>query len=283
MIIGVDHIALSTVDIQKAVRALMNWGYKPCFIDMGSINDPIKGPYLNAREEFHDIAYCQPLSRGVAVELTVHSGRFTGEYDSAYKVIFSGENPGGNRDNTSKEDIENCAVISEAFAGAAQPIRLQAFDTDAYYLNEEREGQDNRVAVKAALSYGSDIEESVDFWGNFGFTKKSSARERWELLEFKNQAFGWGFNLLIAKPRHKISKDNYRIDNAGFNCLAFLTSNIRAEKERLKKKRIETTDIFSFRAGGRLLRICLCRGNNGEPVELIEIDSKGETHEEKIS
>lgn len=282
MIIGVDHIALSAANIHKAVGVLINWGYKPRFIDTGSVNDPAKGPYLNARGELHDIAYCQPLSRGVPVEITSHSGGFNGEYDSAYKVIFSGENPGIDHDNMSEEDIESCAAISEAFAGAARPIRLQAFDTDAYYLNETREGQGDRVAVKAVLSYGPDIEASVAFWGNFGFTKKSSAGERWELLEFKNQAFGWGFNLLIAKPRRKISGDNYSIDNAGFNCLAFLTSNIRAEKERLKKTGIETTDIFSFKAGGRLLRICLCRGNNGEPVELIEIDSKGETHEEKI-
>lgn len=282
MIIGVDHIALSAVDIQKAVRALMDWGYKPRFIDTGSINDPVKGPYLNAREELHDIAYCQPLSSGVPVEITVHSGGFTGGNDSAYKVIFSGKDPGIDRDNISEEDIGNCAVISEAFAGAARPIRLQAFDTGAYYLNEGREGQDDRAAVKGALSYGQDIEESVAFWGNFGFAKKSSAKERWELLEFKNHALGWVFNLLIAKPRRKISKDSYKIDNAGFNCLAFLTSNIRAQKQRLEKSGIETTDIFSFKAGGRLLRICLCRGNNGEPVELIEIDSKGEAHEEKI-
>lgn len=282
MIIGVDHIALSAGDIHKAVRVLSNWGYKPRFIDTGLINDPIKDSYLNAREELHDIAYCQPLSRGTPIELTVHSGRFIGKDDSAYKVIFSGENPGSDRDNISKEDIENCDIISEVFGKAAEPIRLREFDTDAYYLNEEREGPDNRVTVTAALSYGSDIEESVDFWGNFGFTKKSSVRERWELLEFKNQALGWGFNLLIAKSQHKVNKDRHRIDNAGFNCLAFLTSNICAEKERLKKKRIETTDIFSFKAGGRLLRICLCRGNNDEPVELIEIDSKGKTHEEKI-
>jgi len=52
MITGIDHIALSATDIDRATGIVAGWGYKPVFINKKLANDPIKGSYLRTKNYF---------------------------------------------------------------------------------------------------------------------------------------------------------------------------------------------------------------------------------------
>lgn len=281
MIIGIDHIALSATDIDKATDVVSKWGYRPIFIDKKLTNDPIKGPYLRTKNLFHDISYCQPILKEIPIELTVHGDRYAdAEEDGCYKVIFSGTNPGCDCDQVSERNSRNCDIIAEAFGSFAKSISLKEFNAAAYHINEKSDEKNRYVSVKAVLSESPSLDDSVDFWLNFGFSLKKAGhaeRENWRLLEFKNHLLPQGFNLLVIKT-DRIRQKIYGIDGAGFNCLAFLTSDISADRKRIEANGVQITEAFSFCAGNNPLRICLCRGPNGEPVELIEIQ-KGRNNE----
>lgn len=278
MIIGIDHIALSVTDIDKAVDIISGWNYEPRFIEKKLVNDPAKTSYLSTKNRFHDIAYCRSLCGGLSIELTAHDREYSQtKEDSAYKIIFSGRNPGSKSDEAAKEDGYICGIIAQALGDPSHSIYLDGFDTAAYYLDYNVDMKDGYVCARAILSETRNLEESVKFWLGLGFSLKRSTRadaDDWRLLEFKNHLSPVGFNLLIRRV-DRIRQRACKIDAAGFNCLAFLTSNVNAERRRLDGDGIESTDIFSFCAGDNRLRICLCRGPDGQPVELIEIERRG--------
>ncbi len=281
MIIGIDHIALSAIDIDRATDIVSRWGYKPIFINKKLANDPIKAPYLHTKNLFHDISYCQPISKGIPIELTVHGDKYAdAEEDGCYKVIFSGINPGCDYNQVPERNRRNCDIIAEAFCSFAKSISLKEFNAAAYHITEKSDEENRYVSVKAVLSESPNLDDSVDFWSNLGFSLKKTGYaegKNWRLLEFKNHLFPRGFDLLVIRADHRRQKI-HGIDGAGFNCLAFLTSNISANRKRIEANGVEITEIFSFCANNNPLRICLCRGPNGEPVELIEIE-KGRSNE----
>lgn len=281
MIVGIDHIALSATDIDRATGIVSRWGYKPIFINKKLANEPAKRPYLRTKNLFHDISYCQPALKGIPIELTVHDNRYTGaEEDGCYEVIFSGINPGRDYDQVPERNSHNCDIIAEAFCSFTRSVSLKEFNAAAYHINEKGYEENRCVSINAILSESPNLDESADFWFNFGFSLKkadSAGGENWRLLEFKNHLLPRGFYLLVIRT-DRIRKKIYGIDGAGFNCLAFLTSNISADRKRIKANGVEITDDFPFCAGNNPLRICLCRGPSGEPVELIEI-GKGRNNE----
>lgn len=74
MIVGIDHIAFSVSDIEKAISEVASWGYHAAFIEKEVINHRAKIPFLREWREKHDIAYCQSkVGDGLAIELTAHA------------------------------------------------------------------------------------------------------------------------------------------------------------------------------------------------------------------
>lgn len=276
MIIGVDHIALSVTDIDKATDLVSRWGYRPKFINRRLINSPIKTPYLREKKRFHDISYCQPLSPGLAVELTAHGRKFIiGEETGPYKIVMRGKNPGAYLDNAAEHHLKNCGVLTDVFGSRAAPIRLPEFKTICYYINE---GSSACAVIRCILIETFDLDKSAEFWAKFGFFEKgvcaAGQNGKWRLLEFKNYMLPWGLNLVLVKTKRSPASRIYQLDKPGFTCLAFITTDIFTQRRRLEGKKIDVTEISSIEAGGRSLKICLCANPDGGSLELIQIDKE---------
>lgn len=273
MIIGVDHIALSTSDIDKAIKAIEAWGYRPKFVDRNLPNDAVKVPYLENPDKFHDISFCQLLIPNPAIELTAYRGRVEVNEDSPFKAVFSGKNPDRGEVRVNARHLEIAAIASEAFEFKVEPVWLSDFGTTSYYLHETTAKGAGCACIKSMILDSPDIEQTSNLWLNLGFTlKKEStvpAKARWRLLEYKSYLPVWSLTLLIINsnyPRNGV----YKLDMPGFTCIALLTNNIAVEAKRLREEGIKVSESFLLRTGGNLLKICLCYGKCGECIELIE-------------
>lgn len=86
MILGVEHIALSCVNIETGVAGLSARGFAPAFVERDIPNAPEKRPLLHAYAARHDIASCRART-GIAIELTNH-GPVNAPAPPSYEVTF---------------------------------------------------------------------------------------------------------------------------------------------------------------------------------------------------
>lgn len=280
MILGIDHIALSVTDIDKGVKAITQWGYSSKFIEKEIENNVIKKPYLNRLNEYHDIAYCQPVIPGVAIELTAHNRKFIKQEDDNYKIVFEGKDIGVYRnlqDNT-ESHIQNCDIISEVFDIEAKPVYLSDFDTISYLCNGSTGREIGCANIKCVIKETSNFKKSLSFWNNLGFSlnSKSKHEEKWRLLEFKSPLSSFSLELLLINRPEEKSFPLYKLDMPGFTCIALLTNDIFREISDLNTKGIKTSNIFSLKTGNNFLKICLLSGPDGECVELIQVEKNNE-------
>ena len=259
MIVGIDHIALSALDMNQALKRLLKWGYTPKFTERDVENHPAKKKFLSSVMPFHDLAYCQPRSLGLAIELTVHGRRFSGE-EAPYKAVFSGGCPG----EIIKPPFAHQSILEEAFGQTPHFVRLQAFQIDGYYLGTS----DERAAanVRAFVLECSDLVSSQRFWTRLGFSV-CHGKQNWIKLQFISPIEKWQMELLLIhrKPRQAL---RHRIDSRGFGCLAFLTTDIDSDRKSLG---MPSSDIFDLSVNGKSMKICLCEGLDGETIELIQL------------
>lgn len=76
MILGIDHIAQSAIDLRAEISAWEGRGYTCAFISEEVANNGGKEALLETYEPDHDIAYLRSPNGGIAVELTRHGTNF---------------------------------------------------------------------------------------------------------------------------------------------------------------------------------------------------------------
>ena len=99
MILGVDHLALSTNDMEKSKQELIARGYELFFHEAGIKNDLNKKKLLRHYQERHALAFFNSAD-GVAIELTnhgkVHQGTATYYHDND-RIILNTPNFAGDK------------------------------------------------------------------------------------------------------------------------------------------------------------------------------------------
>jgi len=278
MIIGIDHIALSAGDIDRAIEVISGWGYKVKFTNKKLLNHPAKAPFLSTINKYHDVSFCQPLLPGPAIELTSHGSQFietTPLKERGFKVLFSHTNPGiGVQDD--KPHLENCKTLSEVYKGDVIPSCLPEFNTECYYLKDGNKDKTKCASVKCVLIESIDIEKSCKFWKSFNFIERRQSlpggEYKWKLLEFKSHLPGWCLDIVIKETNKKNKIGEYKIDMAGFPCIALLTMDIYGVTNSFHPRMgIKIGDIFPFKVGGQALEICMLSDPDSGYVELIKI------------
>ncbi|MBU0729454.1 MAG: hypothetical protein KKE17_07590 [Proteobacteria bacterium] len=79
MIIGFDHIALTTTDLFASRDTLLAKGYKCLFLEHALPNDAQKAKLLSHYREVHDIAYFSPVAgTGIVIEVIDHGSEEVG-------------------------------------------------------------------------------------------------------------------------------------------------------------------------------------------------------------
>lgn len=281
MIAGIDHIALSCLDVKQASDCLTRAGFSTQFSEIGQPNHPEKKPFLSAYASHHDIAYCR-REDGIAIELTDHHTPFAfrAAGHTGYHVWFSAP-------PVVSEPLEHgTGMVSSIRAwtrSTNQPplcyTGWPAFSTA--FWRDPGYGSRDPVNVQMIFLGASLFEKSVAFWQNgLGFSERSSgetgAEGKWNHMAFASPVKRWSIDLCLLESPEESQPST--LDAPGFRCLAFITTDLKSDLLRLQGHGGTSAVSFDFFLNEKPLRIGLLRGPSGEIIELIEFQSKEGKH-----
>jgi hypothetical protein len=267
MIVGIDHIALSCVDIVKASEELALSGFNIKFIEKDVPNFSGKNIFLERYEQTHSIAYCES-ENGINIELTQH-GLTPGESSSLYNLLFSSVPHDSLKKVTPDHELGEYWIRSGLFRPPLQSL-WPAFGTNIWHS----ESSDSEpFSIKGLLVPVSKLSESEALWTrglNFKVLNRGSIEsgKRYIALKYGSPLKTWTLNVLLVESEVFA----YQLDSRGFSCLAFLSSNLERDLEKLTSLgATENTGIFFIDVNGRTLKVVVLRGPNKELIELIEL------------
>jgi len=240
MIIGMDHIALSTQNAEEDAAALRPLGYHLKFLQRSIPNASQKQPFLREYQPTHTIAYCRN-GQGLAVELTEH-GKILHRSARTYGIYASAENP------------QVLRGVSLRTADVEASLR---FWKDGLGLEPVRRTLEQPVVPRQ-------FQELVPP----GLTADSVAAASHRLAACA-PAPAWCVEMALVEA--EISGDLPMLDDIGFTCLCLLSTSIERDLARaVRAGGTQATTIFPVEVNGRLLRVAMLRGPGGEIIELIQ-------------
>jgi len=251
MIVGVDHVALSTDDLEAGIKRLEVSGFRLHFAERGVLNPAGKSRFMLQPGGRHDLAYCAG-PRGLAIELTRHE-RAMEEGSSAYEPVWEGKVAAG-------------SVIGARLGGpdgtsGRVPVRLPDFRTACW-----REGDDGPPAIVSLILPVPACEVSARFWcEGLGANLERQVEGAMEVEIRSPFPSRRGRLRLESRPQVKAR----HLDEAGFNCLALLSTEIDRDLEAVRAVARETSPVFSLQVGGKSVQLAFARGPGGELVELV--------------
>ncbi|KZM49939.1 hypothetical protein [Labrenzia sp. OB1] len=268
MIVGVDHIALTCADLETGQRALDSLGLAERFADRGVANAPQKRALLSEYGPLHDIAVYDP-DNGSAIELTAHDVMHRGGRNGYTPVLDV------TVDAVTVEPAEDCEseCLAAAFGNGFGRFALSGLDTYCYL---------RPVCETSCLHAGvltvADLDASLSFFSS-GLSCKIDRQgvtggRRWAVVKPPALMPKWRLELLLVEEHGNVEEHRY-LDDAGWPCLACLTTSIEVDAEKLRQASArQVGEIFDLEVNGKALRILLASGPNGELLELIEITKK---------
>ncbi|MGC8667512.1 MAG: VOC family protein [Chthonomonadales bacterium] len=240
MIIGMDHIALSTRNAEEDVEALKPLGYHLKFLQRDVRNAPQKQPFLREFRPVHTIAYCRN-GRGLAIELTEHGPH-----------VYPGASRYGVYAFAGAPDLIRGVSLS-----TADPERSLRFWHDGLGLEPVR-GEAAQPVIPERFAPFVPAALSADRVAAAGHRLAACA-----------PAPAWCMELaLVAADKEG---EEPMLDDAGLTCLCLLSTSIERDLARaVRAGGTQATDVFPLQVNGRLLRVAMLRGTAGEIVELIQ-------------
>jgi len=269
MILGVDHLALSCENLDVDGPAIVRAGFEEKFRQYLVPNSPGKRPFLVEYRPEHSVGYYQ-TTNSVAIELTQH-GTPLKEGESGYQVLLS-KPPEGYRSGERKSERWK-SVWKRAYSCASPQMAVWP-NLQAQFWYDSSDGNDTNTKVKAVLVPVPNLEEAETFWnkglGCHSYSKSlTGEKPRWSLMGFVSPAGSWSLDVILAESSE--SRSMPRLDQAGFPCLALLTTSIKRDARRIWNAGAEeSTGEFQVEVNGKPLRVAVFRGPDGNLIELIE-------------
>lgn len=273
MILGASHLGFGCSDWRSAEQRLAAQGFQRVFVECDRINAPAKRNFLHTPAARHTLLFCQ-ASKGIAIEALDH-GQTSEAAITPYHVLLGGVTDGSDISEDSPEAPEAVggdwhAIWQDALGnGARQQLRYAG---GGLWCDQVP----GSYGVQAILVPVVDLDAATSMWtAGLGFREKAadvSPGRRWRTLRFNAPVEAWSVTLILAERRavHR-PLTMPMLDQEGFVCLALYSSNLDADRERLIGAGVRsTTDVFKMVVNERPLRLCLFRGTEGEPLELIQ-------------
>lgn len=280
MILGVDHVALSSRDLLQSANVLAGEGYEVRFVEDELVNAATKRPLLREYAQSHGIAWCAAPS-GPAIELTAHQAPLHGATASFSGVLQ--RRPAAWR--ALSERSEALEPMLRAALGLSDPraCNWTEFNADVWY---DAADATDAQGIRAVIAPVPDLAASEAFWtGTLRFTvvSRGDAGVRWARVALTAPVQSWGLDVVLAEiPR----TDRFPpLDAPGFPCVAFLSNGVARDLERIRAAGAEGDPVeFTVVVNGRPLKICMIRAPGGQILELIELggrESAGRLTQEK--
>jgi hypothetical protein len=266
MILGVDHIALSCINLQQSVKVLEKSGYICRFTESKLLHHPAKLFLLRNDTSTHAIAYCQPPD-GVAIELICNNTPLNGP-GSLYQVVFSSA-PHETEVVSDKDDFI-CNLLRKLFNHTVQKALWHPFNIPIWHTSFLSKLDSSLISL--VVIQESDISAAERFWmKGLGASIIRRKEVEWILLAFRSPIKTWKLDVLLVQSICDTTIPY--LDDAGFPCLALITTNLTEDVHKaVSEGALEASEPFSFVVGGKKLMIALLRGPGNELIELIQIN-----------
>lgn len=264
MIVGVDHIGLTA----KTGLPLEWLGYSERFSERRVPNPRAKEPFLRAYRPVHDITYFDAPDLSPAIEVVDEGTRHERSGDPFPTI-----------------------VVDRAVTGAtaAPPEVGDAVSGALGYRGEVAVGflPNSRLPVVSAPNVGArvaayivavrDVEASASLWaGGLGLLAPATdPGGRWAHLRLVPPVPRWRVNVILFAGRGE-PMARY-LDEEAITSIAFLSTDVTSDRERLARQGVEVGDIFHLGVNGRDLKIALGRTSDGDVIELIQVMPKHES------
>ena len=250
MIIKIDHIALSSGNFEKTTDTLKLLGYTTVFSEQNVPNLRIKKELLRTFSPIHNISLLQS-EENLSIEILDH-GNINPE--KSYIIpIFENVPLSFLKDTITSND--GITTVNEKNTG---------FDADIQVLGQSGCSDLNFTKIRMVTE---NIQESIDFWKNFGFGHVTAGDES-AILEFSSIINRKKYELHLERVDH-VRKRSF-LDDTGFNCIAFISTSLNRDRNTLIKKEIAVTNIGTLTLNNKNLNLFFCTGLYCEPIEIVE-------------
>lgn len=267
MILGVDHIALSGIELEREGLLLEKFGFTRRFHHMKLPNVRGKDALLDSYQPLHDIGVYDPPS-GTAIEVTVHGAtRSIGTHFGFVPIIKTSSAPEASTPQIRSVDglVES---VRKAFEVEARLSDLGAFDTPIVVV-ENGQGVSRPDLLGAVHLVKDPVASSQFFQSGLSAQPCSSgwsAGRKWELVKFNGPVAKWRMHLLLVEAGEAAP---LQLDNAGWPALAVLTSDMDADMIRAKNAGCAPLFRNELQVNQRPIEFSMLRGPGGELLELL--------------
>jgi hypothetical protein len=271
VILGVDHVAVSVDSLDRERRALEQLGFRSRFTDIGIPNVESKSLLLRQRNPLHDLAVFDGIE-GTALELTVHRTPRRVGTNMGFVPLLKLQTSVLQGLEAVKEPPEDIAAAIEAAFGI-QSVRLfrsPALDAPLWVV------EGDAPALLSCIRLVKDLSEGAKFFGDgLGIKPKNrstSGPRPWVRFDIGSQIQRWRSSILLCEKRDDSEVARQWLDDAGYPCLALLSTDLTSDVARLKANgaRDETAD-FELVVNGKTFLFSIVVGPGGEIVELMQL------------
>ena len=234
MIFKLDHLALTTNDIEKDIVKLNEIGYTEIFSEKNLPNSEVKKPYLFDYKPFHHITLLQRHG-SFPIELIQHSEECT---------LYQGY-------------ISPCQIIKNI--GKESPVTIQFIEADMHPCGVFPD------EFQAISLISSNLEFSAQFWSNFGF-KLCRQGSHQAILRYKEIYTKMEYYIILNLGK---SKEISFLDSYGLTCVAFVSDKIIEDRDKMKAEGLQVSAVGSLDVGGKRADFFFIVGPDHELIEVL--------------
>lgn len=272
MILGVDHIALSGLDLDADGSVLTSLGGTREWAQPGTPNMPQKQAFLSRWHPLHDLAV-HAFPMGPRIEITCHGQAVPGVHQG-FVPVFSGPQT---FENTASDDTL-AALLTHALGLETDPALCTLPNGAQCWVTNGDPG------LVGAMHVVPDLAASVDWMtgvlGARSIGQGHSNGTDWQAVGWVSPIKAWSMKLVLVqdggseRPTPSLLEGGgIPLDAAGWPCLALLTSDLAGDHGKALAPLAATETSFreSLTINGRTVAFALMRGPGGELIELLQL------------
>lgn len=239
MILDIDHIGFYTDNFQKDLDFLQSINYKKFFSESNLKNLNITQDFLTKYSDLKNFALLKSQT-GIGIEIITYDHA---NFEDGYMLPMF-------ENIQNYEKLQNNKNISN--------IKNHIMFSNNQTISEFRF---NKIKIKTF-----DLKNSEKFWKSLGFFNTENDSKT--ILQFNSILTNKNYFIHLENIK---SKKKYKLDDIGFNCLAFICNDVETESRRIAQQGFYVTNIEKFMVNGKNLKIFFSRGPSNEIVEFISV------------